>query len=532
MEINQNYSAADLKVMLNNNEIRAEGYHLEKFDLSFKENEHTKLVIGFEIKENYKNDWSIYNRETVTGDLGNNTTFAVALRERKYFSGIVQEIVIHEREAGDIYIELLVYSKSELLDRTKIYRVYQNPEIRYIDIVKSIVGRYNGSITIVGINLGKESEEEESADGLLYKKIRKGLIIQYYETDWEFLVRIVSHLGMGVFNTENGGITIGFPQEIPKEWNSRNGNAGKGVNRENNIFYYLTSTDYFTLGDNIVENMQKDMGFVTEGAIGYSSEKFYGRYSTKPADYVYEYIANENIKGCVIEGSVTAVPNSGKGKIAVMTVDFYSGLLKAAGNKIQNRRKVVSEGDWVFFKDSDKRFIFPYTTPYSQTNTGYFCTPEVFDTVAVNFPTTEEHEGYVVWAVNNEGNLRFSNPYIRNYTTREERGSESVCYDFRLNKNSWLVECAEQVTEIFTDKIVESRNNIIVNSDNNIVVENKNEVSLLTKKYIVNVNDTYEENVRDRKSGEYGELTEDINSARKVRCELYDVTTGAYKVKQ
>ena len=227
-----------------------------------------------------------------------------------------------------------------------------------------------------------------------------------------------------------------------------------------------------------------------------------------------------------------SLPIAKNGKIAIMTVDFYSGLQKAASNKSRNIIEIESGGDCFLLNNKEERFNFPYTTPYSKTNTGYFCTPEIMDTVAVNFPTTEESEGYVVWAVNNEGNIRFSNPYVRNYTTKFGNTSEEVCYDFRLNESSYLIECAEDAREIFNNKIIECKNNILVNSKNNITIENANEVSLITKTYDVEVGENYAESVKSKKSCEYGELTEDISKARKVRCEIYDVTTGAYKVKQ
>lgn len=527
MGLESNYSAIDLKILLNNIEIRSEGYLLEEFELKFKENTHSQINIELKVKKEYKNDWGIYTREDVGSQSENNASFDILLKKRKYFSGIIQNIILMEEDSGDIKIKLEAFSKSEKTDRTKRYKVYQNPNMRYIDIIREIAGRYNDEISILGI-------ESEDNTNVLNTRIKKGLIIQYYETDWEFLIRIVSHLKMAVFSMGTGEISIGFMKGIEsiREWNKNNGNIGRGIDKFNNISYYLTSVDFYNLTDNIIENDKKNMGIVTRGHIAYKSGKFYGEYSTKQKDYIYEYIANENIKGCMIEGTVMSIPISKNGKIAIMTVDFYSGLQKTAFNKFHNIIKVESAGDSFLFNNKEERFNFPYTTPYSKTNTGYFCTPEVLDTVAVNFPTTEESEGYVVWAVNNEGNIRFSNPYVRNYTTKLENKSEKVCFDFRLNESSYLFECAEDSREIFNNKIIECKNDILVNSKNNITIENANDVSLTTKIYDVEVGENYIESVKSKKSCEYGELIEDISKGRKIRCEIYDITTGAYKVKQ
>ena len=50
MELETNYSVADLKILLSNNEIRSEGYLVEEFELNFQENAHSKINI--EIKVN------------------------------------------------------------------------------------------------------------------------------------------------------------------------------------------------------------------------------------------------------------------------------------------------------------------------------------------------------------------------------------------------------------------------------------------------------------------------------------------------
>ena len=44
MGLESNYSAIDLKILLNNIEIRSEGYLLEEFELKFKENTHSQIT--------------------------------------------------------------------------------------------------------------------------------------------------------------------------------------------------------------------------------------------------------------------------------------------------------------------------------------------------------------------------------------------------------------------------------------------------------------------------------------------------------
>ena len=142
MGLESNYSAIDLKILLNNIEIRSEGYLLEEFELKFKENTHSQINIELKVKKEYKNDWGIYTREDVGSQSENNASFDILLKKRKYFSGIIQNIILMEEDSGDIKIKLEAFSKSEKTDRTKRYKVYQNPNMRYIDIIREIAGRY------------------------------------------------------------------------------------------------------------------------------------------------------------------------------------------------------------------------------------------------------------------------------------------------------------------------------------------------------------------------------------------------------
>ena len=82
MGLESNYSAIDLKILLNNIEIRSEGYLLEEFELKFKENTHSQINIELKVKKEYKNDWGIYTREDVGSQSENNASFDILLKKR------------------------------------------------------------------------------------------------------------------------------------------------------------------------------------------------------------------------------------------------------------------------------------------------------------------------------------------------------------------------------------------------------------------------------------------------------------------
>ena len=144
-----------------------------------------------------------------------------------------------------------------------------------------------------------------------------------------------------------------------------------------------------------------------------------------------------------------------------MIVNLSCGLNKYANLKSRTTENLKD------YPDRNGRFIFPYTTPYSQSNTGYFCTPETNDIVAVYFPINEEECGYVLWAVNNPGNGRFSNPDVRNYTLPIESNAESY-FDFRLNSNEYKV-----YSEFLLD--LRTKDTMNLSSDNLMTMKSVNE---------------------------------------------------------
>ena len=78
-----------------------------------------------------------------------------------------------------------------------------------------------------------------------------------------------------------------------------------------------------------------------------------------PEEYQFNKIRNEKKKDNVIEGIVEKVYE--KEKIAVMEVRLFEGMSKYGKA----------------YKDYGiSRYVIPYSTFYSQTNTGFFCSPE------------------------------------------------------------------------------------------------------------------------------------------------------------
>lgn len=141
------------------------------------------------------------------------------------------------------------------------------------------------------------------------------------------------------------------------------------------------------------------------------------------------------------------------------------------------------------YLDVNGRFNFPYTTPYSQTNTGLFCTPEVNDRVIVYYSTEEEIEGYIMGAVNNKGSGRFSNLMERNFTINKD--DENI-FNFHINKDSLNIE-SNNIT-IKTKDLFElnSQNTISIYSHKILNLTSKENFKILSNEIKIKYKDKIE----------------------------------------
>lgn len=506
------YQIQDLEIVVDNELITSKGYTLLDFDMNFKENNHTQLSLKLKSKRDYINEWYFTKKESLDKDLNGNV-ITIMLQGRKVFTGIIQKLVLQESGSDEYEIFVLSKSKSELLDRNKIYRVFQNPNISYYDLITEVLERYKNLVNFIML---KENLEN--------KYIQNGLIVQYEETDWEFLVRIVSHLGLAIFNTENGGVTIGLSPNTSniKSWINEKSSLHKIFDKNEN-YYEGNSLCFYTCGDRIENSSRYTIGYITEGKIISKEGYFQGKYTIKTNENMFLYIPHEKIKGIVIEGEVKRVPLNNFNNIAIMTVDFTKGLEKIVRYKLKDNLwyKPLKGRDYSNLKkEKIQRFNFPYTTPYSKTKSGLFCTPEIGDTISVIFPTSEEGEAYVLGAVNNKESLRFSNPFIRSYNTTEKEQEVNIKLNKDLNENINNITSMED----FLDKTEEQLYNFELNEKNlNIYVkdniietttnksENNTKLKITTEKDITLISNTYKIEVSDKISEKTKEKKEEYS---------------------
>ena len=455
------YEGKNIGIILNKTKL--ENFVIQEFVLDENINEHQKLEIQLEMDdEQRKNLERIIEKE----DVGIEIELANVDKDvkRRVFSGIVDYFEILDYGSYGCKILMRAFSKSVLFDRKneKKYRVFQDRNLMFSDIIDEI-------------NKDHADKKLEIKYFDIAKKQIGSLIVQFDETDWEFLVRLASQLKTGMFVIEQGIILFGIVEmgEIKKE--NKYFSDYSLVRDYKNLYYKVQSNKVINLGDtvsiseNAVENEgndkdssgNKDNFSVLKTRIFLKDFILKSEFlATDMSSYHIFRKYNEKIRGCRIEANVERVFEDGG--IAKMEVRFAEGL-----KKIVQKRSNEESNDKAYDDYGIKRFPLSYQTFYSQTNTGFFCTPEVNDTVEVYFPNEDERFAKVSWAINNKGNGRFSD-----YTKRNFQVNQSD-FNFSLNLNTFEVKTAEKYS-VESPNIVENADNFVNKANQNMIVASNN----------------------------------------------------------
>ena len=472
------YEGKNIGIILDKKNL--DNFVIREFVLNENINEHQKLEIQLEMdEEQRKNLERIIEKENVEieielSGLDQNV-------RRKIFCGIVDYFEILDYGSYGCRILMKAFSKSVIFDRKneKKYRVFQDTSLMFSDIINEINKDY-----------ADKKLEIKYSD--IAKKQIGSLVVQFDETDWEFLVRLASQLKTGLFVVEQGIILFGMVEmgEVKKE--NKYFSDYSLVRDYKNLYYKVQSNKVINLGDtvSISENPEKNKAEENRK----NSEDFNGNKGSFSVlktkiflkDFILksEFLAtnmgsyhifkkyNKKIRGCRIEANVERVFE--EGGIAKMEVKFAEGL-----KRIVQERSNSESNDRAYDDYGLKRFPLSYQTFYSQTNTGFFCTPEINDMVEVYFPNEDESFAKVSWAVNNKGNGRFSDYEKRNFHIN---GSD---FNLTVNKNKMELNMENSYTrtsktssETAENFVNKGLKNMVVVSDDYVGIESIGEMAI------------------------------------------------------
>ena len=455
------YEGKNIEIILDRKNL--DNFVIREFVLNENINEHQKLEVQLEMDdEQRKSLEKIIEKENVEIEIelsGMNQNV-----KKKIFCGTVDYFEILDYGSYGCRILIRAFSKSIIFDRKneKKYRVFQDVNLMFSDIINEINKDYT------------EKKLEIKYSDIAKKQIGT-LVVQFDETDWEFLVRLASQLKTGLFVVEQGIILFGMVEmgEIKKE--NRYFSDYSLVRDYKNLYYKVQSNKVINLGNtiSISENIGKNKNNSENSdenkrSFSVLKTKIFLKNFVLKSEFLASDMGtyhvfkkyNKKIRGCRIEANVERVFEDGG--IAKMEVKFSEGL-----KRIVQERNDSESNDRAYDDYGLKRFPLSYQTFYSQTNTGFFCTPEVNDTVEVYFPNEDERFAKVSWAINNKGNGRFSD-----YTKRNFQVNQSD-FNFNLNLNAFEVKTAEKYS-VESPNIVENADNFVNKATQNLVVASDN----------------------------------------------------------
>ncbi|OOM76181.1 phage late control protein Gpd [Clostridium puniceum] len=442
---------------INYEKIRVSGYTLESIKnlkIDVKINEHIKLYLSGILKNEEDKDIDLTtDNKTIEVYYEGNENITL-------FYGIVTNIEINvEREVYKINIE--AKSMSYLMDVKLKSKSFQDISMTTRNLIKSIMSEYSNSNYILNI------PDEEV----------KEFLVQYEETDWQFLKRIASRYNQGLFSvmdTKSIQYVMGVPDQVKE---LKGDNTNYKVYKELGLYEYMLKNflqdadeiDYITyeietyeilkLGDNI--QMQGQSFYVYEGIYEIKNGQLENTYKLRIKNGLRQKrIFNTNIIGSSIDGKI----------------------IKVQGDLVKIHLNIDE------CQEEEKAYWFKFSTMSASTDgSGWYCMPEIGDSVRAYFPTKDEDETFAVSAVSGyiqgagESEDRMGNPDDKYLRTAHDKQVKLTPAGIFISCDSGQAEM--NLTSDGTLSIT-SQNNINVNAKENIKIQAQKSFLVSSKKTI------------------------------------------------
>ena len=171
-----------------------------------------------------------------------------------FFTGQIESVAVFY-DKGQAMLQLKAVSATKKWDIVKKQRSFQNQDATYGDVINQVLADYDKAFWI------SKTETNRPVPGLL---------LQYDETDWEFLCRLASHFGTYVMadpSREIGQIFFGLPElnngrriegnnyAISQDmirYQTYTNNTSEELMIQNNLGWDITGTGSYQLGEQVL----------------------------------------------------------------------------------------------------------------------------------------------------------------------------------------------------------------------------------------------------------------------------------------
>lgn len=389
-----------------------------------KMNEHATLYLRGVIQDGLE--------DTIVTDVTESTPIQFQHGDKVIFNGLLQDINV-TCENKVYYLEATAISHSILLDLKPMKRSFQEKGMEFKAIAEHVI----------------QGAKAKMAFDAPVKAV-ENLMLQYNETDWQFVKRLASHSNSVLIpaaDSEGPEFLFGVPEGV--EYKDKLDVFNYSVSKDMSLFRQLSqSSDLnFTEGDAVIYTMETDDFIFDLGdMLGLNGS----------ALYVYDAGLHlvDSVLTCTYRLSTKnalSVPKSYNKDIAGLTLT--GSVLKAEGDKVKVHL-AIDEG-----QEEGKAYPFPYATTYTaEGHTGWYVMPEVGDTVQVLFPTEDENGAYSDMAIRQADSDKTTDPLVK--YLRTPFGKE-----VKLEKEEILITAKDGTTfikinetsgiDIITDKAVQ-----------------------------------------------------------------------------
>jgi len=357
-------------------------------------NEHAKLYISGIISDE--------NVDKYVEEAGADETIKVSVKDDEdntttLFEGIVTKVGIKAK--NDVRtLEIEALSKTFLMDIKKINGSYQNENLTYGDIFNQKNSGYGNVVMVDNITNGTKIDK---------------LIVQYKETDWEFLKRLASYFNVALvpecrlsgikYSIGGAGEAIvydidEFNYSIEKglqEYNVKASNEDYQLDDINLISYEVTTNKLMSLYNQVSFKGRKLLVYKCE--IEMSGGVLSNNYILRDENGMkVRKTYNDKMVGISLPGRVLGTEKD-KVKVSLEIDGSPTG----------------SEGERWF------EFATIFSSPYG---TGWYCMPEIEDVVRLYFPDNEEKHSYVISSMHysypDTDQSKRSDPSVKSISTK------------------------------------------------------------------------------------------------------------------
>lgn len=374
------------------------------------------------------------------------------------FQGITVNISINS--SNDIKIlEIEALSQTFLMDINKKNRTFQNENSTYRNVIDIVNSSY-GNIQIVD-----QITETSKIDTF---------VVQYKETDWEFVKRLASYFNSWIVpECQLGDIkySIGktgmlktysleeFNYSIKKgiqEYKIKDGNGVSDLDDMNLITYEVVTNKMLDLCDAVTFKGRNL--YVYEAEIEMHDSIFSNKYSLRDENGMkIRRIYNNQIVGISLSGTILDTKND----VVKVNLDI-------------DGKQDLNTARW-----------FPYSTVYSsEDGTGWYCMPEKGDAIRLYFPDNVEKNAYVISSVNLESRdtKKRSDPAVKSIGTKY--GKQLIMEPGAVNiigSSGMMVKMTDDGgIEIISDKkiILDAKDDIEINGKAKVLIKGESGVDL------------------------------------------------------